>query len=37
MTALSVLIVELNYIKISVSMQHHRFDIRQLKHYLIIN
>ncbi len=35
-TAFSVLIVELSYIKISVSMQHHRFDVRQLRHYLII-
>ncbi len=36
-TALSVLTVELSYIKISVNMQHHRSDARQLRHYLIIN
>jgi len=36
-TALSVLTVELNHIKISVNIQHHKSDARQLRHYLIIN
>jgi len=35
--ALSVLTVELSYIKISASIQHYRSDARQLKHYLMIN
>ncbi len=35
--ALSVLTIKLSYIKISVNMQHHKSDARQLKHYLIIN
>ncbi len=36
-TALSVLTVKFNYIKISASMQHHRSNVKQLRHYLIIN
>ena len=35
--ALSVFTAELSYIKISVSMQHHKSDVKQLKYYLIIN
>ncbi len=37
MTALSVLTVKLSYIKISASMQHHKSDVKQLRHYLMIN
>jgi len=37
MTALSVLTVELSHIKISINVQHHRSDARQLRHYLMIN
>ncbi len=37
MTALSVLTVKLSYIKILISVQHHRSDAKQLRHYLIIN
>ncbi len=37
MTAFSVFTVELSHIKISVSVQHHRSDVRQLRHYLMIN
>ncbi len=37
MTALSALIVELSYIKISVNVQHHRSDAKQLRHYSMIN
>ena len=37
MTVLSALTTELSHIKISVNVQHHRFDVRQLKHYLMIN
>ncbi len=37
MTALSVLTAELSHIKISVNIQHHRSDVKQLRHYLIIN
>jgi len=37
MTALSVLIVEFSYIKISANVQHHKSDARQLRHYLTIN
>jgi len=37
MTALFILTVELSYIKISVSMQHHRSDAKQLRHYSMIN
>ena len=36
-TALSALIAELSHIKISVSVQHHRSDARQLRHYLMTN
>jgi len=36
-TAFSVLTVELNYIKISVNVQHHRSDAKQLKYYSMIN
>ena len=36
-TALSILTAELNHIKISVNIQHHKSDAKQLKHYLIIN
>ncbi len=37
MTALFTLTVELSHIKVSASMQHHRFNVKQLKHYSIIN
>ncbi len=37
MTALSVLTVKLSHIKILISVQHHRSDAKQLRHYLIIN
>ncbi len=37
MTALFVLIAELSYMKISASIQHHRSDVRQLRHYLMTN
>ncbi len=37
MTALSALTVELSHIKILVSMQHYRFNARQLRHYLTTN
>ncbi len=37
MTALSVLTVKLSYIKILINVQHHRFNARQLRHYLMIN
>ncbi len=36
-TALSILIVKLNHIKISASVQHHRSDTKQLRHYSTIN
>jgi len=36
-TALSVLTAELSHIKILVNIQHHRSDVKQLRHYLIIN
>ena len=34
---LSILTVELSYIKISVNVQHHRSDAKQLKYYSMIN
>ncbi len=37
MTALSVFTVELSYIKISVNVQHYKFNVKQLKYYLTIN
>ncbi len=37
MTVLSVFTIELNYIKISANIQHHKSDAKQLKHYLTIN
>ncbi len=37
MTVLSALTAELSYIKISASIQHYRSDIKQLRHYLMIN
>jgi len=35
--ALSVLTAELSHIKILASMQHHKLNVKQLKHYLMIN
>ena len=37
MTALSVLTVELSYVKILANMQYHKFNVKQLRHYLITN
>ena len=37
MTALSVLTVELSYVKILANMQYYKFNVKQLRHYLITN
>ncbi len=37
MTALSVFTAELSHIKILISVQHHKSNAKQLRHYSMIN